>query len=323
MRRDLNNVGVSRAQDAADHIDSHDSTSIRPLRLARAAVLFLFATVAACEGSDCISGPLCEPAVEQPEPGPAENPVWRLGVGGAGAGSGTVQSVPAGINCRISDGQLSGTCAHDFEDGVAVALTATSTAASDFMGWSGACSTNACTVTMDQNQNVTASFRPVVIDFETYPDGTSVSLSGDLDDQYADFGIRFRGEATTGICAVAQLAWRLMSTAAYDPDGAPKNRAAANRCSVGRWVVELDANPGFVEFQATVNDQKPVVLTARDRNGQVIPASSISRSVRTYTSGGGHLFRVETITIDHAGGVSEIALETSFYLVLLDNLTFH
>jgi hypothetical protein len=74
----------------------------------------------------------------------------------AGAGTGTVTSVPAGINCGA-------TCSSAFPGGSSVTLMATPAAGSTFGGWSGSgCSgTGTCTVTMSSAQNVTATFNLV------------------------------------------------------------------------------------------------------------------------------------------------------------------
>jgi hypothetical protein len=72
------------------------------------------------------------------------------------AGSGTVTSAPAGINCPT-------TCHALFADNQSVTLTATPTGGSAFGSWTG-CPTspvgNTCTMTMNQAQNVSASFTP-------------------------------------------------------------------------------------------------------------------------------------------------------------------
>jgi hypothetical protein len=68
------------------------------------------------------------------------------------AGSGTVTSTPAGINCGA-------TCSASFPGGASVTLTASPTAGHSFNGWSGACSgVGACSVTMDAAKSVTATF---------------------------------------------------------------------------------------------------------------------------------------------------------------------
>lgn len=68
----------------------------------------------------------------------------------AGAGTGTVTSNPAGIDCRA-------TCNGQFPQGSTVNLTATPDPGSVFAGWSGDCTgTNPCSLT--QNATVTATF---------------------------------------------------------------------------------------------------------------------------------------------------------------------
>ncbi len=74
----------------------------------------------------------------------------------SGAGSGSVSSVPAGINCGL-------VCSYPFGLSTSVTLTATATAGSSFAGWSGSgCSgTSTCTVTMLAARAVTAEFTVV------------------------------------------------------------------------------------------------------------------------------------------------------------------
>lgn len=82
-----------------------------------------------------------------------------LTVNKAGAGTGTVTSVAAGISCNTA----CPTANADFPTNSTVVLYATAPAGSIFAGWSGGgCSGTAssCTVTMDQARNVTATFSP-------------------------------------------------------------------------------------------------------------------------------------------------------------------
>lgn len=79
-------------------------------------------------------------------------PGTTLAVTKAGAGSGTVTSSPAGINCGS-------TCSASFSSGTSVTLTAVAANGSTFAGWSGACTgTSTCTVMMTASRNVTATF---------------------------------------------------------------------------------------------------------------------------------------------------------------------
>ena len=70
-----------------------------------------------------------------------------------GLGSGTVSSNPAGINCGS-------TCSAYFNYNTSVTLTATASTGSTFTGWSGGGCTGmgTCTITMDADNTVTATF---------------------------------------------------------------------------------------------------------------------------------------------------------------------
>jgi uncharacterized delta-60 repeat protein len=74
----------------------------------------------------------------------------------AGNGTGTVSSSPAGISCGSS-------CVSSFRYETTVTLTASAAAGSSFAGWSGAgCSgAGTCTVTLDADRSITASFEQV------------------------------------------------------------------------------------------------------------------------------------------------------------------
>lgn len=76
-----------------------------------------------------------------------------LTVGRVGAGTGTVTSTPAGINCGV-------TCTAGFVSGSTVVLTASAASGSTFAGWSGnGCSgTGSCTVIVSSAQSVSATF---------------------------------------------------------------------------------------------------------------------------------------------------------------------
>jgi uncharacterized repeat protein (TIGR01451 family) len=72
-----------------------------------------------------------------------------------GSGSGTVTSSPAGIDCGAD-------CSEAYTEDTVVTLTANPAANSTFAGWSGACTgTGTCSVTMSQDQAVTATFNTV------------------------------------------------------------------------------------------------------------------------------------------------------------------
>jgi hypothetical protein len=107
-----------------------------------------------CTGTgDCVVTPLAATTVTA-----QFNVLPRLTVTRNGAGTGSVRSDVAGIDCGAS-------CAASFTVGTTVTLTATPQAGSIFVGWSGgACTgTGACTVQMNAAQNVAAVFEPVAV----------------------------------------------------------------------------------------------------------------------------------------------------------------
>ena len=97
------------------------------------------------------------------DPMPPGGPSYTLSVSLAGTGSGSVSG--SGISCPF-------TCGNYYTSGTVVTLTATPSAGSTFAGWSGGgCSgTGPCTVTLSEDQAVTADFERPVAD-------TSLTLS--------------------------------------------------------------------------------------------------------------------------------------------------
>jgi Tol biopolymer transport system component len=78
--------------------------------------------------------------------------LFTLTVSKTGAGSGTITSNPAGIDCGA-------TCSASFDHNTSVTLMATAATGSTFTGWSGACTgTGICSVIMDSARSVTANF---------------------------------------------------------------------------------------------------------------------------------------------------------------------
>ena len=92
---------------------------------------------------------------------------WALTVAKAGTGassSSVTASATAATQNGLSCGQI---CTNDFPDMAAVTLTATPAPGFVFAGWTGACTGTArtCAVTMNQSQNVQATFNPAVTNF--------------------------------------------------------------------------------------------------------------------------------------------------------------
>jgi hypothetical protein len=81
---------------------------------------------------------------------------YTLSISKTGTGFGTITSSPTGINCGTD-------CSENYTSNTSVILTAISATGSLFTGWSGGgCSgTSICTVTMNTNTTVTATFNTV------------------------------------------------------------------------------------------------------------------------------------------------------------------
>jgi hypothetical protein len=95
-----------------------------------------------------------------------------LDVTKSGAGTGTVTSLPARIDCGS-------TCSGEFFEGVAVTLTATPASGSRFAGWSGACSgAGTCAVEIGESQSVNAEFVPTSSGGEEASGGDSGTGAG-------------------------------------------------------------------------------------------------------------------------------------------------
>jgi hypothetical protein len=77
-----------------------------------------------------------------------------LTVSFAGGGVGTVASSPLDLSCAST----AGTCVGSFPSGTSVTLIATPVAPSTFAGWSGGCLGSACTIVLQQDTSVTATF---------------------------------------------------------------------------------------------------------------------------------------------------------------------
>ena len=122
---------------------------------------------------------------------------YALNVATAGAGSGSVSSNPAGIDCG-------GDCTESYDYGTVVTLTATPDAESSFSGWSGNLSgaTTPNTITIDGNKTVTATFVDVSVQVytlttnivghgvvtpstSTVPAGTVVTLTATADEGWS------------------------------------------------------------------------------------------------------------------------------------------
>jgi hypothetical protein len=112
-------------------------------------------------GGDCAgTGPCAVTLAASREVQVTFVPEQLLAVTGAGSGSGTITSVPAGIRCTITGGVAGGDgCVAGFARGASVTLTATPAQGNDFTRWDGACAgPGGCTVAMAAPARVTGTF---------------------------------------------------------------------------------------------------------------------------------------------------------------------
>jgi hypothetical protein len=124
----------------------------------RSARLSLALVAAACVLATL---PACHDTPQPTEPSLATAVKKTLTVKSTGGnGSGVVTSVPAGINCIITQGAAATTgCKAQFKQGVVVKLTAVPQAGHTFKNWSNACTgSGTCKVSMTVNRTVAVRF---------------------------------------------------------------------------------------------------------------------------------------------------------------------
>ena len=158
--------------------------------------------VFAAWAGDCVSDP-CQVAMTQGRTALAIFQTQGVAVAGGGTGSGTVTSVPSGINCTITNGVTGGTCSTTFPPSVVVTLTATPSGLASFSGYSGACSASTCTLIMTPGtmNNVTAQFTaPPVL---TLSAATGSQGGGTLTSSPAGLSCTLSNVATSGSCNFA------------------------------------------------------------------------------------------------------------------------
>lgn len=84
-----------------------------------------------------------------------------LTIAGSGSGSGRVMSTPAGIDCAVARGAVSGTCSARFVPGTMVTLETQPGTTSVFLAFGGDCAFTTCQTSMEAPRAVTATFVPI------------------------------------------------------------------------------------------------------------------------------------------------------------------
>lgn len=169
-------------------------------------------------------------------------------------GSGTVSSSPAGIDCGS-------TCSASYAGGTPVSLTATPSAGYAFTSWSGACTgSQACSVTMNSNQSVTANFaldtsKIISIGKIGTGDGTVTRSGGNLN--------------CGSICSESLQQGATINLSATAATGSTFVGWSGGTCSgTGSCAFTLNSNTTVnATFNATSGGRTVIPLTATDIQG--------------------------------------------------------
>jgi hypothetical protein len=252
-------------------------------------------------------------------------------------GGGTASASVDGSDCT-------GTCTSRAPRGTTVAITATPGASAEFAGWSGACSgLGACTVVLDADRSVTATFRPLVS--WTLPGGRvdAFAVSGDTVfvggrfDGSVDFGIttvQSRGSSDNflvGLDAAAKLKWVKSWGVTVNENviglaARPQGAVALSGTFYGTEPLDLDsavlapASGGWTSFVSTVSASGDV-LSLREGGCQnspmdvqgngydceqtdPVPVTKRSAAGQTlWTGRDRYAFFVSRATVDRAGNL--------------------
>jgi len=117
---------------------------------------------------------------------------YRLDVRKAGTGTGTVVSVPAGIDCGTD-------CSHSYANGTTVTLKASAAAGSRFTGWTGDDTCWNSIVTMSADHSCTANF---VSETSIWGGSATPAVAAHPDTNAVELGVKFRADVdgyVTGI----------------------------------------------------------------------------------------------------------------------------
>ena len=164
-----------------------------------------------------------------------------------GVGSGTVTDDLGLISCTSTGGVISGTCSASYGNGSIATLTATPAAGSDFTGWNACAGTGQCSVTLNGNQSVSATFAPT-------GSGTTLNVTligtgnGTITDNLEQISCTNTAGVTSGTCS-----------ASYPPGTVVNLSASATQPSTfGGW---MGACSGTGACSVTLNSSQAVTAS--------------------------------------------------------------
>jgi len=203
----------------------------------------------------------------------------KLTVTKSGAGTGTVTSSPAGINC-------SPTCSANFNNGTIVTLTAAPGTNSTFNGWSGDATgtTTSTTVTMNADKSVSALFKAnQTISFTStkptnavYGDTYTPTANGGGSSNSVTFGASGACSYNSGV--VTMTSTGTCTVTADQAGNADYNAAnqASQVFSVGQRSVTVTPDSGQGKVYG---DSDPTPLTYKVTNGSLLTGDSLGGSL--------------------------------------------
>jgi hypothetical protein len=249
-------------------------------------------------------------------------PTFTFSVSSDGTGGGTVTSSPAGINCGT-------TCTAIYNSGTIVTLSAAPDSSSILSGWSGACTgTGACTVTMDADKSVTATFTHV-----TQPDliMTDITSNAATVNQGASLSVTDTVSNLGTASGAFRIAYHLSTDAIYgngDDLAISTVRVvtslAKGASSTGTTGLLIpSATPPGVYYVCARADSLKQVAEADEGNNTLCSSTQVtvpppdlivsSISTGATTVAKGHSFSI-SFTIENLGGSKAGGFLTGFHL---------
>lgn len=213
---------------------------------------------------------------------------------GAGSGSGTIRSTPAGIDCRVTGAVATGSCTFQFPGDAVVALASTADVGSAFTTWGDACVGttvgSTCQLTMSQARVATVRFaalRRITVAPSGNGDGRGrVTGAGALD-------CRLAAATTTGTCAVdvpEGASYTMSAVGEPNATGGTQQfffgwggdcvSASGATCSVTPSAANLAVTARFMDVQ-------PIAIAIGGSGGGTVTGGSTVSCVRTGSTNSG------------------------------------